>query len=191
MGWWSPLRRGVLLPGDFHVSRSLRRSARQYDVTIDEAFTDVVIGCADPARSGRWITREVISAYGTLHDLGWAHSIEVWSGRQLVGGLYGVAIGGLFAGESMFHRAPDASKVALWTLAELCFEGEAPGRVIDVQWQTPHLASLGVREIPRADYLAALPEVLEQALPSAWSGQPGGSGAHQICGPVDTAGPRD
>jgi leucyl/phenylalanyl-tRNA--protein transferase len=156
LGRWSPEERGVLLPGDLHVSRSVRRSRRRFSVTVDSAFAGVVAACADPSREGRWITPEVANAYGRLHELGWAHSVEVWAGEQLAGGLYGVAVGGLFAGESMFHRRTDASKVALWALADLWFADGDPRRIIDVQWQTAHLASLGVRAIERADYLLRL-----------------------------------
>ena len=100
MGWWSPDPRGVIRPAEIHVSRSLRRSMRHFAVTIDVAFEQVMLGCADPARTGRWITPAILRAYRELHRLGWAHSIEVWQESRLVGGLYGVAIGGLFAGES-------------------------------------------------------------------------------------------
>ncbi len=111
--WWSPMRRGVLRPGDLRISRSLARSVRRFTTTSDTAFTDVIDACADPSRPGAWIDRPIRDAYVRLHELGWAHSVEVWDGASLVGGLYGVAIGSLFAGESMFHRATDASKVAL------------------------------------------------------------------------------
>lgn len=170
LGWWSPLRRGVLLPGDFHCSRSLRRSAKRFEVTLDEAFSEVLAGCADSSRPGHWITREVASGYTRLHELGWAHSVEVWEHGHLVGGLYGVAVGGLFAGESMFHRATDASKVAVQSLVEVCFADDAEGRVIDVQWQTPHLATLGVRELTRADYLERLPQALALPVPDPLRG---------------------
>lgn len=165
--WWSPLARGVLRPGRLHVSRSLRRSRRRYSVTFDRAFADVVDACADPERSGAWISREISEAYNRLHGLGWAHSVETWEGDRLVGGLYGLAIGGLFAGESMFHRATDASKVALWGLAELL--GDGFDRLIDVQWLTPHLASLGAEEWSREEYLDRLPGYLHGApLPDVW-----------------------
>ncbi len=160
LGWWSPDPRGVLPPGGFHASRSLHRSRRQVTVTVDTAFAQVVAGCADPAREGRWITAEVAEAYAALHRLGWAHSIEVWSGEDLVGGLYGLAVGGLFAGESMFHRRTDASKVAVWALAERWFADGDDRRLVDVQWRTPHLASLGVVEWSRARYLRALDRAL-------------------------------
>jgi leucyl/phenylalanyl-tRNA--protein transferase len=168
MGWWSPDPRGVLRPEDLRVSRSLRRSCARLQVTVDTAFDAVVRGCADPGREGRWITRPVTRAYTRLHALGWAHSVEVWSGDQLVGGLYGIAIGGLFAGESMFHRVTDASKVALVALRELITADGDPRRIIDVQWVTPHLASLGVREVPRAAYLGLLREALKAPLPAPW-----------------------
>ena len=168
MGWWSPDPRGVLRPEDLRVSRSLRRSCARLQVTVDTAFDAVVRGCADPDREGRWITRPVTRAYTRLHALGWAHSVEVWSGDQLVGGLYGIAIGGLFAGESMFHRVRDASKVALVALRELITADGDPRRIIDVQWVTPHLASLGVREVPRAAYLGLLREALKAPLPAPW-----------------------
>ena len=168
MGWWSPDPRGVLRPEDLRVSRSLRRSCARLQVTVDTAFDAVVRGCADPDREGRWITRPVTRAYTRLHALGWAHSVEVWSGDQLVGGLYGIAIGGLFAGESMFPRVTDASKVALVALRELITADGDPRRIIDVQWVTPHLASLGVREVPRAAYLGLLREALEAPLPAPW-----------------------
>lgn len=163
--WWSPEPRGVLLPGGLRVSRSLAKSARRYEVSIDLDFGGVLAGCADPTRTGRWITPAVAAAYVTLHELGWAHSVEVWSGGDLVGGLYGVAVGGLFAGESMFHRATDASKVALAALVGVVFADRDPARVIDVQWATPHLASLGVVEVPKADYLRRLAAAVELGPP--------------------------
>ncbi|RNI24394.1 leucyl/phenylalanyl-tRNA--protein transferase [Flexivirga caeni] len=170
IGWWSPVRRGVLLPGDFHVSRSLRRSRHRYRVTIDEAFADVVAACADPGRSGRWITAEVQTAYLHLHRLGWAHSVETWDpAGRLAGGLYGVCAGGLFAAESMFHRATDAGKVAVWALTELVFADGDHRRLIDVQWQTDHLATLGVREIARTDYLRRVVAAVGAPLPDCWS----------------------
>ncbi len=113
MGWWAPRRRGVLLPGDLRVSKSLRKSMRAFDFTVDTAFDDVIRACADPSRAGAWITREILDLYTSLHAHGWAHSVEVWKDGRLAGGLYGVAIGSLFAGESMFHRETDASKAAL------------------------------------------------------------------------------
>lgn len=156
IGWWSPDPRGVLLRGGLHVSRSLRRSARRFEVRVDTAFEAVVAHCADPRREGRWITERVASAYTELHHLGWAHSIETWRGERLAGGLYGLAIGGLFAGESMFHHESDASKVALLALTAKFFADGDPRRLVDVQWSTPHLASLGVIEVPRVDYVRRL-----------------------------------
>lgn len=167
IGWWSPDPRGVLRPGDFHVSRSLRASVRRFDLRVDTAFEQVVAGCADPARPGSWITEEIVRAYRRLHTLGWAHSIECWRGDRLVGGVYGVAIGGLFAGESMFHRERDASKVALLGLVEILRRDEDRRRLIDVQWATPHLCSLGVTEITREDYLRRLDAALD-CPPARW-----------------------
>ncbi|MGZ4630779.1 leucyl/phenylalanyl-tRNA--protein transferase [Oryzihumus sp.] len=169
IGWWSPDPRGVLLPGDLKVSKSLRKSCRRFEVRVDTAFTDVMRACADPGRDGRWITPAVVRAYTALHQLGWAHSVETWQDGELVGGLYGLAVGGLFAGESMFHHATDASKVALVTLAERVFADGDPDRVIDVQWSTPHLQSLGVTEIPREDYVARLDRALALPLPAAFA----------------------
>lgn len=159
LGWWSPDPRGVLELDDLRVSRSLAKSRRRLTVTFDECFEDVMRACADPARPQGWITEEFIDAYVNLHSLGFAHSVEVWRGEELVGGLYGVEIGGLFAGESMFHQARDASKVALVALVER-LRGCSGRRLIDVQWSTPHLASLGVIEIPRSNYLGRLPALI-------------------------------
>jgi leucyl/phenylalanyl-tRNA--protein transferase len=167
-GWWSPDPRGVLLPGQVRISRSLRRSLRHFDIRVDTAFAEVMAGCADPAREGSWITPEITAAYLRLHELGWAHSVEAWRGGELLGGLYGLALGGLFAGESMFHIATDASKCALVGLADLVFADGDPRRIIDVQWVTPHLASLGVSEIDRSDYLARLERSLPLPLPPAF-----------------------
>ena len=169
MGWWSPDPRGVLLLPDLVVSRSLRRSIRRFEVRLDTAFGQVVSGCADPTRAGRWITKDIERAYGDLHRLGWAHSIEVFEQGRLVGGLYGLAIGGLFAGESMFHEATDASKVAVAALVELLREDGDARRLVDVQWSTPHLASLGVTQVPRQRYLLMLAEALRAPLPPAFS----------------------
>ncbi len=164
LGWWSPDPRGVIPLDGLHTSRSLRRSCRRYETTVDAAFGQVIDACADPDRPHGWITPEIRDAYILLHELGWAHSVEAWSADgHLVGGLYGVAIGGLFAGESMFHRATDASKVALVRLVSLLREGGAS--LLDVQWRTDHLASLGAVELPRADYLARLDDALRRPLP--------------------------
>jgi leucyl/phenylalanyl-tRNA--protein transferase len=114
----------------------------------------VIDACADPRRPSGWIDGQIRAAYLRLHDLGWVHSVETWREGQLVGGLYGVAVGGLFAGESMFHHETDASKAALVALVDLLDDGE--DRLVDTQWVTPHLASLGVHEIERAEYLGLL-----------------------------------
>ncbi len=163
MYWFSPVRRGVLPVGSLVVSRSLRRSLRDFEIRVDTDFAGVLDGCGSPERDSGWIDDEIREAYGQLHRLGWAHSVEAWQGDQLVGGLYGVAIGGLFAGESMFHRVRDASKAALAGLVGLLDDEHAGERLIDVQWSTPHLASLGVIEISRSAYLRRLPRLL--ALP--------------------------
>lgn len=168
MGWWSPVERGVLELAELKVSRSLKRSARGFEIRIDTAFVEVVEACADPARPHGWIDRRVRDAYVRLHDLGWAHSVEAWRDDRLEGGLYGLAIGGLFAGESMFHHARDASKVALMGLVEALRDEHADERLVDVQWMTPHLESLGVREMPRNEYLERLDDVLAVPLPRAF-----------------------
>jgi leucyl/phenylalanyl-tRNA---protein transferase len=167
-GWWSPDPRGVLLAGHVKVSRSLRKSLRGFDIRVDTAFGEVMARCADPSREGSWITPEITTAYTRLHELGWAHSVEAWRDGQLLGGLYGLAIGGLFAGESMFHLATDASKCALVGLSDLVFADGDPRRMIDVQWATAHLTSLGISEIPRDEYLARLQRSLPLSLPPAF-----------------------
>jgi leucyl/phenylalanyl-tRNA---protein transferase len=161
LGWWSPDPRGVLPLDDLRVSRSLRRSCARYTVTIDTAFHDVVEACADGRRPGRWITPRIAEAYRRLYDLGWAHSVECWLDGRLAGGLYGVSVGGLFAGESMFHRERDASKVALVELVTLLRADGDPRRLLDVQWRTDHLASLGVQEISRDEYRRRLAIALQ------------------------------
>jgi leucyl/phenylalanyl-tRNA--protein transferase len=168
IGWWSPRDRGVLPLQRLRVSRSLAKSCRRMEVRVDTAFDAVVEACADPGRDGGWIDDRIAGAYGELHRLGWAHSVETWVGGELVGGLYGVAIGGLFAGESMFHRVTDASKVALVGLVDLLSDEHRDQRVLDVQWRTPHLASLGVVELPRAYYARLLRDTLEVPLPVCW-----------------------
>jgi leucyl/phenylalanyl-tRNA--protein transferase len=164
LGWWSPEPRAVIPVDGLRVSRSLRRSCRRYEVRVDTAFDEVIAACAAPRRPRGWITDDVLAAYRGLHDLGWVHSVETWADGELVGGLYGVAIGGLFAGESMFHRRSDASKAALVALVEL-LNGRG---LLDVQWCTPHLASLGAVELPRRAYLARLAAALELPLPQAF-----------------------
>ncbi|MEL6985478.1 MAG: leucyl/phenylalanyl-tRNA--protein transferase, partial [Actinomycetota bacterium] len=150
IGWFSPEPRGILDPAKLRVTRSLRQSVRRYDVTVNQAFDQVIAGCADPARPLGWIDRRIVQAYRRLHHMGWVHSVEVWDDEGLAGGLYGLSIGQLFAGESMFHRRRDASKVALVHLVDLVGT-EAPA-LIDVQWLTPHLASLGAEECSRSRY---------------------------------------
>ena len=163
--WWSPMLRGVLEPSALRVTRSLARSRRRYAVTIDESFEEVIDACADPSRPGAWIDSPIREAYVRLHRLGWAHSVETRDAEGLlVGGLYGLNIGRLFAGESMFHRATDASKVALVRLAEIM--GDTG--LIDTQWRTDHLASLGVVEWPRERYLRALGPLVDADPPPIW-----------------------
>ncbi|HUG08818.1 MAG TPA: leucyl/phenylalanyl-tRNA--protein transferase [Acidimicrobiia bacterium] len=163
LGWWSPVDRAIIPLRGLKVSRSLRQSTRRYLVSVDEDFGAVIDRCAEADRPNGWITPEFIEAYTELHRLGWAHSIEVWDIEgELVGGLYGVSIGGLFAGESMFHLARDASKVALVHLVVVMNQG---GHLLDVQWQTPHLESLGAVVIGRAEYMRRLPPALAVASP--------------------------
>jgi leucyl/phenylalanyl-tRNA--protein transferase len=154
LAWFSPDPRAVIPLDGLRVSRSLRRSVRRFDMRRDSAFADVMVRCADPRRAGGWITPAFVRAYVRLHELGWAHSFECYDGDELVGGLYGVRIRGFFAGESMFHSATDASKVALVGLVEWLRDTGA--RLLDVQWPTPHLVSLGAEAIPRAEYLDRL-----------------------------------
>ncbi|MDX6296939.1 MAG: leucyl/phenylalanyl-tRNA---protein transferase [Nocardioidaceae bacterium] len=168
IGWFSPVDRAVLPLDGLRVTRSMRQSAKRFTISVDRAFADVVRGCADPAREGGWIDEAMVTAYRRLHGLGWAHSVEAWRGGSLAGGLYGVAIGGLFCGESMFQRERDASKVALMALVDLLGDDEAD-RLLDVQWATPHLASLGVVEIGRSAYLRLLPRALALPLPKTWA----------------------
>jgi leucyl/phenylalanyl-tRNA--protein transferase len=154
LGWWSPDPRGVIPLDGVRVSRTLRRSCARFTITVDAAFVDVMQACADPRRPAGWIDPGFVRAYSDLHELGWAHSVETWRDGELVGGLYGIVIGGLFAGESMFHRATDASKVALVALVERLRAGG--GALLDVQWTTPHLCSLGAIDIGRDWYLELL-----------------------------------
>lgn len=166
LGWWSPDPRGVLLTDALRVTKSLQRSERRYDVTVDSCFDQVIAGCAERTSDEyEWITPEIRTAFSELHQLGWAHSIETWCTTddhvELVGGLYGVSVGGLFSGESMFHRAPDASKVALIKLIDILrSDGHGADRIIDVQWLTPHMASLGAITMSRDAYLSTLKRVL-------------------------------
>jgi leucyl/phenylalanyl-tRNA---protein transferase len=173
LGWWSPDPRAVIPLDGFHVSRSLRRSRARYEIRVDTALEQVIDACADPARPHGWITPDIRAAYTRLHGLGWVHSVEAWSlgDGDLAGGVYGVAIGGLFAGESMFHRRTDASKVALAGLVDLLAAGVEPDRrVLDVQWMTDHLASLGAVEVPRHRYLRLVADATTLPLPPAFGG---------------------
>ncbi len=170
LAWWSPDPRGILPLDGLRATRSLRRSCRRYTMTVDMAFTDVIDACADPGRTGRWINADIRSAYVALHELGWAHSVEAWHEGRLAGGLYGVGIGGLFAGESMFHHGRDASKVALVHLVDALRGNEHA--LLDVQWLTPHLASLGALEVPRRAYLDRLRRALQTPLPPIFEETP-------------------
>jgi len=163
--WWSPEPRAIFELNQFHVSRSLERAIRKggFAITCDRAFRDVMQGCAKPApgRRSTWISKEFIEAYTELHELGHAHSLECWQGDTLVGGIYGVAIGGFFAGESMFHRVSDASKVALFHLhRHLQTRGFA---LFDIQMVTPITAQLGATQISREQYLARLEKATQSA----------------------------
>ena len=158
IGWWSPDPRGVLPLGELRVSSSLRKSVRRFVTTVDTDFIGVIGACADPARPQGWINGPVIDAYVELHRLGFAHSIETRTSEgELVGGLYGIEIEGLFAGESMFSHERDASKVALVRLVEIMCDAPTPDRrLLDVQWRTDHLGSLGVVDLDRDAYLHLL-----------------------------------
>ena len=169
--WWSPDPRMVLFPPELHISRSLRRVIRsnQFVVTADRAFLDVMRGCAAPRanQDGTWITPDMLAAYSTLQQLGHAHSFEVWHGDDLAGGLYGVALGRVFYGESMFSRETNASKVALAYLARQLERWRFV--VIDCQMSTGHLASLGAREIPRAEFVRDVRAgVVLPGVPAPW-----------------------
>jgi leucyl/phenylalanyl-tRNA--protein transferase len=158
--WWSPDPRMVLMTDEFHVTRSLRKRLRavaradRWQLRLDTAFTRVMQACAEPrpGQDGTWISAAIVSAYGALHAQGLAHSVEVWEGEALIGGLYGVSLGRMFYGESMFTRATDASKVALAALVRLLLAERVP--LIDCQQNTAHLGSLGGREIPRSQFRA-------------------------------------
>lgn len=157
--WFSPDPRAVFWVDRMHVSRSLRRTLRRsgWTTTMDRIFREVVAACGEDRSDGTWITPEMAAAYGRLHDHGWAHSLEVWDGERLVGGIYGVLVGGVFTGESMFHRVSDASKVAL---VDLCARLEEAGASwLDAQLPTRHLRSMGAEEWPRALFLTRLARV--------------------------------
>ena len=160
--WWSPDPRMVLQPSTMTLSRSLRKRLRKrhYEVRVDSSFEDVMLACAQPrsGQAGTWITDEMAAAYGELHHSGFAHSVETWIDGELAGGLYGVALGRVFFGESMFTRATDASKIALAHLARQLVRWEFG--LIDCQMATPHLASLGAHEIPRKDFMRLLSDLV-------------------------------
>jgi leucyl/phenylalanyl-tRNA---protein transferase len=176
VSWWSPLRRGVLPLDGLRVTRSLAKSCRRMEIRVDTAFDQVVAACADPQREQGWIDPDFVAAYTRLHHAGYAHSVEAWRDGELVGGLYGVGIGGLFAGESMFHRVRDGSKVALVGLVGLLSDEHAGRRLLDVQWQTPHLASLGVVEVTRRHYVTDLLPTALEVPPPRWSPPPAARG---------------
>jgi leucyl/phenylalanyl-tRNA--protein transferase len=160
LAWFSPDPRGIIMLDELIVSRSLAKSIKKFKVKFDEDFIKIVEGCADPARRSGWINDEIKSAYQELFDLKLAHSVGIYSAQdELVGGLYGIEIGGFFAGESMFHTVRDASKVALYWLVEKLKSKPGP-RLLDVQWQTSHLARLGATEVTRAQYLVLLKTAL-------------------------------
>ena len=169
--WWSPDPRMVLYTNEVHVSRSLNKviKTNRFRVTLDQAFREVIKGCAAARRDneGTWITQAMEEAYVRLAELGHAHSVEAWEGDTLVGGLYGVALGRMFFGESMFTRVTDASKVSLVTLARQLERWTMP--LIDCQMSTPHLASLGARDVPRTDFLAEVRYLVQQpVVPAPW-----------------------
>ena len=169
--WWSPDPRAVLYPAELRVSRSLRKRMRNagLETRVDTAFPAVIRQCAEPRQSGdgTWLTSDMIAAYTELHTLGLAHSVESWRDGELLGGLYGVRLGRVFFGESMFSRTADASKIALVRLID---EARARGIVvIDCQIASPHLQSLGSRSIPRADFIALIAQHCRPHQPGCWS----------------------
>lgn len=167
MAWWSPEPRGIIPLDGLRVTRSLRQSCRRFEIRVDTNFEEVIARCADRRRKGAWIDASVRAAYTRLHDLGWAHSVEAWTVEgDLAGGLYGISIGGFFAGESMFHHYTDASKVALVALVDMLRQGGAA--LLDVQWATPHLRTLGAVEVSRQKYLDLLAAALALPQPKAF-----------------------
>jgi len=170
--WWSPDPRAIFELDQFHVSRSLARAIRAQDfqITINKAFREVMEACAAPARGRRttWISPEFIEAYTMLHQLGHAHSVECWRGNALAGGIYGVSIGGFFAGESMFHRVSNASKIALYHLVQLLRKWSFS--LFDIQTLTSVTAQLGGITIPRVEYLRRLAAAVEKPSSADWSG---------------------
>jgi leucyl/phenylalanyl-tRNA---protein transferase len=159
IGWFAPDPRAIIPLQDFHVPHALRRVIRKgaFEIKIDHSFGEVIRACAK--RKDTWINREIIESYERLHEIGYAHSVETWRQSKLAGGLYGVALGGAFFGESMFHRERDASKVALVALVEHLRAKQFA--LLDTQWLTPHLAQFGAIEIPRARYLKLLKQSVE------------------------------
>jgi leucyl/phenylalanyl-tRNA--protein transferase len=161
IGWWSPQQRGILPLNKINISKSLQKSMKKFHVSFDQAFDQVIEGCGDDKRPQGWINKDIKIAYKKLFELGYVHSVEVWNKQDdLVGGLYGVEFQGLFAGESMFHKETDASKTAMVYLVNKLKEAGGK-RLFDVQWQTPHLKSMGVIKISRKKYLSMLPEVMK------------------------------
>lgn len=168
--WWSPDPRCVLYPDQLHISRSLRKTLRkaQYRITLDHAFADVMRACAAPRddEAGTWITAEMFQAYCHLHQKGWAHSVELWCDDELVGGLYGIGLGRVFFGESMFSRVRDGSKIAFaWFVEQLKVWGYA---LVDCQVRSEHLVSLGAKEIPRDIFVQALGNLVPQPVSHTW-----------------------
>lgn len=162
--WWSPDPRAVLLPEHFHLSRSMKRFHQKspYQVTLNQQFQQVIEGCASDRNEGTWITHEVKRAWQKLHELGHAQSIEVWRGEDMVGGMYGLELGQIFCGESMFSRSENASKTALLVFSE--YFQQQGGKLIDCQVLNPHTLSLGAQEIPRAAYLQYVHSLAHQPL---------------------------
>jgi leucyl/phenylalanyl-tRNA--protein transferase len=171
LGWWSPNPRGILPLERLRISKSLRRSLSRYEVRMDSCFDKVIRACANPSRPDGWINTAFIAAYSKLHELGWAHSVEVFDRTgTLAGGLYGVRVDGLFSGESMFHLQRDASKVALIALVNLMrTEGI---ELLDVQWCTDHLATLGAIAVPRTEYLARVAHAMSVPVVVSTDGHP-------------------
>ena len=159
VAWWSPDPRAIL-PLEMHISRSLKKSMRSFHFTMDTAFVEVMNACADPKREHGWIDTNILDAYTRLHELGWAHSIETRNtAGDLVGGVYGIGLGRMFAGESMFHTETDASKAALAHLTTVLRENGVT--LFDVQWMTPHLSTLGAIDLSRSEYLRRLEEAVK------------------------------
>lgn len=169
--WWSPDPRAIFIPGQVNISSSLRKYLKKqsWHFTINHAFSDVMAGCAQPRakQAGTWITQDIQAAYHSLHQQGHAHSIEVWNGRQLIGGLYGLAVGQVFCGESMFHRQTNASKAAMAVLQQHLIQ--MGFKLIDAQVMNPHLESLGAQPIKRTEFIQLLTQFRDQVVnPEAW-----------------------